>query len=67
MTYKSPLRDLANKIRVAANTHASYSQVATLMMFVDDYINLLAYVEETHKGANDGQISQGNPQCSDQG
>jgi hypothetical protein len=47
--YRSPLRDLADKVRIAANTHASYSQVATLMMFVDDYINLLAYVEEVHK------------------
>lgn len=46
--YRSPLRDLARAVTLAASQHKAYGQVITLFQHVDEYLNMRAYVEEIH-------------------
>ena len=47
--YKSPLRDLARKIREVAQHHPARSQVAYFLNHIDEHINALARIEEFHR------------------
>jgi len=49
MTYQSPLRDLARKLREVARSHIAYSQVCDFMNHVDSHLSAVAFAEETNR------------------